>query len=35
VEANADRLISLYEAIGEETQARRMGARLPDAIYVG
>lgn len=32
-EANAGRLMALYERIGLETQSKR-GARLPDAIYL-
>jgi len=33
-EANADKLIQLYERIGGETQARRYNARLPEVIYL-
>jgi glycosyltransferase involved in cell wall biosynthesis len=33
-EANAKRLISLYEKIGTETQVRRQGAKLPQTLYV-
>ena len=33
-EANAERLIRLYTRIGEETQVRRLGARLPGVDYV-
>lgn len=34
VEASADRLIQLYVRVGEETQVRRLGAKLPDVLYI-
>ena len=34
IEANAERLVTLYTRIGEETQARRLGAKLPGVLYV-
>ena len=34
IENNAKQLVDLYDKIGIETQVRRMGAKLPNCIYV-
>lgn len=34
IEANAENLIRLYTRIGEETQVRRLGAKLPEVLYI-